>query len=195
MRKTKRPRKPEQEGMSKTTRAVLLVVGLVGGSLLVATGVSLPWIIPHFQHETLKGSVPKFLITPAGRDTSTEPYVTGKVVVIDVKARTLDGVQSRLPEEIRAYREDEVGTIVWLDWEFKTTEGDWGRVTGHYSTCQVTIIDRNRNRIVGERQVVGTSSPVSTGGGRGPFRAPPGQQTARRATNEVAGLIARLPRR
>jgi hypothetical protein len=68
-------------------------------------------------------------------------------------------------------------------------------VTSHYSTCKVTIIDRQRNVIVGEQETSGASSPVSTGAGRGAFRAPAGTMTARRANDSVVALIKGLPRR
>jgi hypothetical protein len=183
--------------MSKTKRAVLLVVGLVGGTLLVVGCILMPWIIPVLRHEALKSSAKRFLSeAPTQRDTSEGAYIRGKVIVLDVKAGAMDPVQNRLPDEIRAYGEGEVGTVILLDWDFKSVEGgDWGKVTSHYSTCKLTIIDRQRNVIVGEKQAEGASSPVSTGAGRGAFRAPAGTMTARRANDAVVGLIKSLPRR
>ena len=193
MKKAPRPRK--EAGMSKTMRAVLLVVGMVGGPLLVTTIVLLPWIVPALRHQALKSAVKPFAALAPDRDTSQGPYVTGKVILIDRKEGVLDPVQNRLPDDIRAYGEDEVGTVIWLEWDFKENTGDWGKVTSHYSTCKLTVIDRSRNLIVGEVEVMGASSPVATGAGRGHFRAPPGTMTARRANREVAQAVTNLPRR
>jgi hypothetical protein len=191
----RRPPPDQAPARRKMRRAVLIV----GGSLL-AVGLVLgtifsPWIISALRHQTLKGSVEKFLYVPPASDTSEGPYITGKVVLIDRKTRTIDEVQKRLPDEIRAYSEGEVGTVIWLEWDFKANEGPWGGATSHYSVCKVTVIDRQRNLIVGESEVMGASSAVATGAGRGPFRAPAGTMTARRANSAVLNYVKGLPRR
>ncbi len=183
------------EGMSKTKRAVLLLAALVGVPLLVLSCVLMPWIIPTLRHEMLRSKASRFLARPGGTDTSQGAYITGKVVLIDERAQALDELQKRLPDEIRAYSADEVGTVIWLNWDFKATENNWGGATGHYSVCKLTIIDRARNVIVAEREVVGANSPVATGAGRGLFRAPKGTMTARRNNLGVLGAIKNLPRR
>ena len=54
----KKPRKkPKPEGMSKTRRAVLVVAGVLLGTVLIVAGVLLPWIIELVRYQGMTSAV------------------------------------------------------------------------------------------------------------------------------------------
>lgn len=110
------------------------------------------------------------------KDYSGPPYVRGKVVFLDTTTKTgmipysVDDMQKRLPDEIRARNRSEVGTVVFVyktgagegDKVLKEWEEQRGFVTIKYSlvrrsanpnptSCQMTIIiiDKQTQNVVG----------------------------------------------
>ena len=169
----------------------LVTAGLAVVLLATLTVVLWTPLVRAIRHEHLRSSVHQFPAVGLERDPEATPCIRGKVVVLDRQERILDPVHSRLPDEIRAFSPDEVGTIAWLEWTFEPTHNMSGRLSGYYSTCKVTLVDRERNLIVGEQSVMGASSPLS----RGSRYVPPGQNTAVRAEAGVANYLQNLPRR
>jgi len=103
----------------------------------------------------------------SGLDTTTSAGITsavikGKLIVLNMNDRKVDALFRDLPVELRATNASQVETIVWLK--------RGSRVYGHYrnggdatiNTCEVTIIDRARARVLAVRQFEGSLPPFST---------------------------------
>ncbi len=130
------------------TLAIVVTVVLVG---LTVTGAIIgPSLVRDIQISGLDASAAEFLNPPTGGpDKGDKPYVKGKLVLIDSKTRHIDPFWRQLPDELIARTRDEVGTIVWVDWK---VDGVTVKGAGDVDVpvCRLTIIDRARNRGLGE---------------------------------------------
>jgi hypothetical protein len=129
----------------------------------------------------LNNEVYKVIQEPAGKDESGGPYLKGKVVLVDRHKRELDGLHRAIPAAMRAENVKEVGTVVWLEWDHKWVTG------GRAPVCKVTVIDRERNVIVGENTFEGWPPPPPSRDNRFP--------TEERPNAEITGYIKGLPRK
>lgn len=129
----------------------------------------------------LNDSVYKLTQEPAGKDTSGQPYLKGKVVLVNLHKRELDDLHRFIPEELRAESLNEVGTVIWLEWDHKWVRGSKAPV------CKLTVIDRARNLIVGESYFEGDPPPMPNLIDRFPVE--------RRPDREITTWIKSLPRR
>jgi len=112
-----------------------------------------------------------------------EPYVRGKVITVDTRRKAVDHLYFDLPQELRATRPDEVGTVVWVECTSVTTvvrrTGGSTNNTVDYR-CEVTVIDKAASAIVGQQTFEKTS----------------GEQGYQQVLyGDIAGYIARLARR
>jgi hypothetical protein len=180
-----------QDKARKIKRAVLAVGGTLAGVGLILLIVFCGTLVGVVRHQRLQASAEQFLAYGGKKGPEGEPHLRGKLVLMDRRAGTLDPTQAALPDEIRAYSADEVGTVGWLEWDFVETQSDRGGVSGHYSQCKVTLVDRESNQIIAEQTVTGASSPVS----KGSRYVPPGQRTANRCVPQVVAYLQGLPRR
>lgn len=120
------------------------------------------------------------------------PYIVGKVIIVDMYEGDKDspGAPPRkvntvffsacgmkwtkqfnchefffLPDDLRATTPEEVGTIIWLSWGSRQV-GHYGEVEYHKPACRIkcrmTIIDKKRNSIIGEKEFLGGPPPKTT---------------------------------
>jgi hypothetical protein len=90
----------------------------------------------------------------------TQAYLKGKIITVNKKENRIDDIYFKLPEELRATKPEDVGTIVWLDWGEDRVGfylGSHGDAT--VNTCHVTIIDKSVPAIVGEINFRGSDPP------------------------------------
>jgi hypothetical protein len=83
-------------------------------------------------------------------------YIKGKVIPIDRGKDEIDAqFWTHLPTTLKPEKPEEVGTIVWLEWD-KEEAGEYeGGGTAYIQTCDVTVIDKARNIIVGQAHFEG----------------------------------------
>jgi hypothetical protein len=164
------PAQPPVEGRPflppKGKRAVMVVIvvlGIMPGALI--KGHQMLTNVDAFNK-----LLPVWLKEPTpGRST---PYVRGKVLPVIHKPYSGggSGVQKdlfwELPSELRPRNPDEVGTVLWLDWEEKPFSVPYiqftYRIIGIQYVCKVTIIDRATNEKIGEKTFTG-SDPRGSG--------------------------------
>ncbi len=97
-------------------------------------------------------------------------YRVGKLVAVDPNNHRLDSrLQKALPADLRAARDDEVGTIVWVTWGEKVV-GTY-KEAGKYAPtqgvalqgyCEITVIDRAAAVIVERRTFLAPTPPSTT---------------------------------
>ena len=129
----------------------------------------------------LNDEVYKVIQEPAGRDDLSSPYLKGKVVLVDRNKRELDGLHRAIPAAMRAENINEIGTVVWLEWDYKWVRG------GRAPVCKVSVIDRARNVVVGEETFEGQPPPPPS-----PYNSCPSEY---RPNAEITGYIQDLPRK
>lgn len=107
--------------------------------------------------EKLAHGVSNYLSAPAIENLE-QAYITGKVVPVNRLSNIpeLAGpatihleIYSRLADNLRACSDEEVGTIVWLDW-LRRTAHDREGYPQTIGLCTITVIDRNRSMVVGK---------------------------------------------
>ena len=117
-----------------------------------------------------------------------QAYVIGKVLPVDKTGNMVDrSVFFALPGGLKASRPQDVGTIVWLEWGTTQVGTYTGGGNAYVRTCEVTVIDKSRQAIVGTADFTG-SDPVSgkTGSGDEYGDAP---------VQKVVDYLVKLPRR
>jgi hypothetical protein len=90
-------------------------------------------------------------------------YLKGKVVIIDKDdGGTIDSLNSSLPEVLRANSPEEVGTVVWLNWNEERVGTYQGGGGAYVYTCVMTIIDRTSSSKVAVKRFRGGDPPYIT---------------------------------
>lgn len=148
------------------------------------------------ERQSFSNFVGNFYSIPNLRSSiSGQGYIKGKVVVLDRKNRMIDLINDSLPSELRASTPDEVGTVVWLDWEeeFRFHYDYGGGIYGnaYRYNCKATIIDRSIPAKVGARSFIGSEPPrqhvISTYYGESHYGSKP--------FDEILNYLESLPRR
>jgi hypothetical protein len=89
------------------------------------------------------------------------PYISGKVVIINRVEKSLeDLLELGLPTNLTATTPDEVGTVIWLDCQGQVLS--WKYIGGYdaiWYYCDVTIIDKTENTVVGVKHFDGEYPP------------------------------------
>jgi hypothetical protein len=132
----------------------------------------------------------------------TEAYLKGKIITVNKKEKRLDDIYFDLPEELRATKPEDVGTIVWLEWG-KDEAGfycDWSDVLckdgitppkhddpATVNTCHVTIIDKFIPAIVGEMSFMGSDPPQR--------KTRSGSSSGSMPTEEIVAYLQSLPKK
>ena len=106
-----------------------------------------------------KTHMDEYIDIPNLTHATEEPYITGKVITINITEKKLDDILNKLPSELRAKNHDEVGMVVWLEWG-RTLVGTYtGGAKGYAHTCNVTLINFVNNTIIDEQYFRGTDPP------------------------------------
>jgi len=123
-------------------------------------------------------------------DNRGDPYIRGRIVVLDIESSTFDfdTVFLALPEEMRASLPRNVGTVVWLKRGRVQVGSYTDGAAAFQNNCLVIIIDESRGVIVGRKTILG-SKPLTTKQGSG------SQSGTAPSPGEIASYLISLPRR
>ena len=97
-----------------------LLIALI---VILMTGIKLAQSFYRFakQDQTMNSFLPyisEYLNTPFVDQYATHPYLSGKVVTVDVDRKTVDTwTYPKLADAIRAKKPEEVGTLVLIKWD------------------------------------------------------------------------------
>ena len=186
----RRPRSMSVPAMDNWVRLAviggLLLLGLIG---LGCFGVW--YLFRSAQTAPFQAAMPAYLSQPVGvAPPGALRVVVGKMIVVDTAKKDVDwDVFFSLPDDRRASRPQEVGTIVWTNWD-KVLDQQYeyeGHVPAYRQTCHVTVIDRKSRTILLEQQFVGSDPPqsISTSASEG---------VGSRPTQQVQDYLKGLPK-
>ena len=96
---------------------------------------------------------------PALRSMPGRGYIKGKVVLLDLKEKVIDSINSDLRNDMRATTEAETGTVVWLDWREELVGNYSSGGGGYVYTCRLTVIDLSIPAKVAVRSFRGSDPP------------------------------------
>ena len=126
-------------------------------------------------------------LSEATEDTAST-YRKDHLLLIDAENGKLDELFYELPTSVRAAKEAEVGTLVWIRWDAQTI----GRyTTGGYATktdCDLTVFDVARRAIVGHQHIEGERPPQTISHRKGSSAS-----WSQRPTEQVLGYLKGLP--
>jgi hypothetical protein len=169
----------------------LILVGVALLLVLIALGaVGAWWLYRSAQTAPFQASMTAYLSPPAGAAPAGQHPIMGKMVVVDTNKRDVDwDTFFSLPDDLRAAKPQEVGTIVWTNWG-KALDQQYeyeGHVPAYHQTCHVTVIDRKTRTMLYERQFQGSDPPqrISESASEGVGSKP---------TQEVLDFLKGLPR-
>lgn len=116
-----------------------------------------------------------------------EPYITGKIVIVDkIEQRIDNGLQRKLDKALRAEISGEVGTVIWVE-RGKEIVGTYADGTkGYRHICKITVIDYENELITSLRRFVGSDPPPVKVGGGDKYGTEP-------SVDNIIGYIEQLP--
>ena len=172
--------------LRKSKKLLLILISVL--TLAFGCGDSLTEDELEAQVKPFEAHLSEYTSAPDPKNTSlTEaPYIVGKVIPLRrgeyeihwMGARAgfprgsytelgkpedaIDEFYSELPTELRARTPEEVKTVIWLEW----TRNVVGRYTSgaeaHQFKCTLSVIDRTRNAMIGQKTFYGANPPEKT---------------------------------
>jgi hypothetical protein len=131
-----------------------LIIGVVMWVVFTVRGcihqVYLDPFKAHFSEYTTVSSL---------KPNRAQAYLKGKIIAVNKKEKKIDDIYFKLPEELRATKPENVGTIVWLDWGEDEVGTYTDAETATVITCHMTVIDKSIPAIVGEINFRGDDPP------------------------------------
>src|SRR5207248_1841027 len=147
---------------------------LVAGVCSVALGLGLAYIfldvIPRHKKAPFQNHLNEYT-SSVSRTLPGEPYIKGKVILINKKENKVDDLFFSLPEELRPSTPEEVGTVVWLEWGerqvgyYGSKDSSWDQTFSPATMwhCDVTIIDLSIPAIlINKKYFVGSAAPSTS---------------------------------
>lgn len=146
------------------------------------------------QKDVFRPYIHKYISGPYESAFTSEPYVRGRILSIDIKDSTVDEFTfSKLPEELKARSADEVGTLLFCEWysvkegEYFNEETDEKTGDAYRSYANVSIIDLKEKRLIHIRNFKG-ADPLKATNITGDF-------TSMQPMFEVIDYVKSLPRK
>ena len=116
--------------------------------------------------------------------------VRGQIVVVDRGKQDVDwDVFFDLPNDLRAAKPEDVGTVAWLEYGRQKERGGYGKegYPAYRQTCTVTVIDQASRDVIGTTEVKGGDPPNSIDEGAK-------EGVGSKPTKEVVDYLKSLPR-
>ncbi len=132
------------------------------------------------------GEFERFLVEPATELPEVAFQRRGKILALDVDRKRLDPLHDRLPDEMRARRSEEVGTVALISCEIQEG-GRYGYIfaKAYGQSCRMRLIDATTRAFL-----------ANTGAAVSPPRRvflPFWPRTAARPTDILLDVVKRLP--
>ena len=142
--------------------ALAIVLGLLPAYYWIARPkMALGPFNDHLQEylATATANGPEHYPTPADRT------LTGKLVAVDMKSKTIDPVFFDLSNDLRPNKPEEIGAIAALWWEEQQI-GTYGGKGGAYQEhCTVMVLDKATGTLLAEKSFIGSMPPSTSKNG------------------------------
>ena len=140
------------------------IAGLVLSTIaIVITIVEVVFLyIPYLVGTAdLQAHLPEYTNISAVQGNLENPYIVGKVIVIDVNQHSIATLQNNYSlHDISATNSQEVRTIIWLDCKEQVAGSYQSGATAFQTNCTLTIIDKSAKTIVGVKTFTGEEPPT-----------------------------------
>jgi hypothetical protein len=148
------------------------------------------WQLVSATSAAFEKELGKYLVGyPDAPDVNAAPYLKGKIVVVDARAKRIDPLTAKLSGAIRASEPDDAKTVVLIQWDKKTVGhyGDANGPPGIVYMGHVDIIDLERRMRIASKDVEGSSPPDRS--------SKTTEDTGSWPADEVVAMLESLPRR
>lgn len=129
------------------------------------------WIVrPKMALGPFNDHLQEYLTTATANDpehypTPADHPLTGKLVAVDMKSKTIDPVFFDLSKDLRPNKPEEIGTIAALWWEERQI-GTYGGKGGAYQEhCTVMVLDKATGSLLAEKSFIGSMPPSTSKNG------------------------------
>jgi len=170
------------KGNDGTFGCLFLAALLVAGVYFGVRG-----LIRHPQVKPFAGHLSAYASLSGLQRAADGAYISGKVIAIDKERSKVDSVFFSLPKDLRATMPEEVGTVIWLEWDERIVGTYTDGAKGYQITCQVTVIDKDNAAIVASQSFAGSRPPGTKSGS--------GSRSGSKPTGDIVQFITALPRR
>ncbi|HYT91824.1 MAG TPA: hypothetical protein VEL76_24125 [Gemmataceae bacterium] len=140
---------------------------LVGLLILAVLGGVIYFLIVRFQGRSAilarhEASLQDYLKVRGTGAAPAQPYVRGKIVTVDRTVKEIDPIFLDLPADLRADSQEDVGAVVFLNWQMKdtglvvVTKGTTpvpGAPRLYERTCDITVVDRTTGQVSAQTTV------------------------------------------
>lgn len=147
--------------------ALIAAIGILAGALSGYQTLMATPTIPFQSH------IDEYLALGLSSNTHPPEYaspnpIRGKIVTVDVNSKSIDPLFLKLPENLKAKRPDEVGTVVFLTRGTYLIRSYTDGSNDFASTCDVTVVDMSSGAIIATNHFIGKSPPLNnfSGGSR-----------------------------
>jgi hypothetical protein len=166
----------------------LSIAGFFGIRNLIRNSKTAPFRERMQTYTTRPDNYEPLQLDPLGLPVSFQKAgpVQKKMIVIDMREKDVDSLYWDLPEELRAATPDEVGTVVWMEWD-KIQRMIYGTKPGWQHHVKVTVIDMSRKTVVAHGCFIGSMPPSS-------ISSRSSEGNGSKPTDEVVRFLATLPR-
>ena len=174
-------------GSKKTQQNLLLAAAMV----IAGASPAYYWIaMPHLALKPFKAHLSEYLITASSiqpqyeLDSVSQP-ITGKLMPVDIAAKTIDPVFFDLSSDLRPKNPDEIGAIAamwWTEEQIGTYGGKGGAYEEH---CTVMVLDKATGTLLSHRSFTGSRPPSKSTNGA--------SQTGDKPYKEIREYLNGLP--
>src|SRR5262245_1828947 len=188
--------------MNPQTRNTLIALGIFGVIALIVGGGFGIWYLnrvlalsPFGKHVNEYGAA----FAPAGAGGVGGPagapqafagqgYVIGKVIPVDMKgSKSIDWIYFDMPNDLRAKKPDEVGTVAQLSWSEDKIDEYTDGAGAYVHVCKVDVIDLGKKSVVVSQTFRGGEPPME--------KSHSGSAYGSKPTQDIVNWLKNMPRR
>jgi hypothetical protein len=178
---------------SQSRNQLITAAVIVGILLLVGGGVAVYFAIRYSQVGEFNKRINEYTTTFPPAQTIVDPgsqggYIVGKVITVDMKNKPeVDWVYFDLPDDLKAKKPDDVGTVVQLKWRTETIDHYKDGADANVHIVDIAVVDLAKKQTVGVASLRGTEPPMEKSGSGAAYGSKP--------TKEIVNFLKSLPKR
>jgi hypothetical protein len=164
---------------------LLIIVGIFA---ILGIGFVVNQTVRGVQSDPFKNNLAEYTNTGSFKEqVGATPYIKGKIVVVNKADIKVDDPYFDLPEDVKAVKPEEVGTIVWVTYDPRLVGRYTNGAAGYQYTATVTVIDKANGTIVGRSSFTGSEPPSTKKGSGDAYGSKP--------SDDIKNYLLGLPRK
>jgi hypothetical protein len=166
------PQQPPVRQKKGNKLSWIIILGIVG---VIAAGFGIWAMVRTVQADPFSKELPSYAADFSVGDTSA-PFTTGKMVIVNKTTKAVEDPYFDLPENLKATKPEEVGTIVQVTYEENQVGTYTSGSKAYQYTARVNVVDKATGKIVGRTTFKGGEPPSSVKRGSNGYGSRPTEQ-------------------